>query len=187
MTLHSLISLIYHNDFLNLVFDPSLSENDKYDNYIDGCNFFSISDIPKTEYVYLSNFPLSSANTLSILNLNIRSIPKNLQYFVDNVVYHSDIKLNITGLTEIRLNQSISSLYNLPGYHLFVNARNVYGGGTAIYADSELEATLLSEFTISYDFIETVRIEVNFFLRKCVYMCVYRPPNGNFYQFLLFY
>ena len=172
-----------HNDFSKLVFDPLLTENDKYNNDIDGYNFFSISDIPKTEYVYLSNFSLPSANTLSILHLNIRSIPKNLQYFVDNVMHTNSIKLNIIGFTEIRLNSSITSLYNLPGYHLFANTRNVYGGGVAIYADSELETTLKQEFTISHDYIETVCIEVLNFPRKCLNMCVYRPPNGSYSNF----
>lgn len=171
-----------NNGFPDLFFDTLLTDYDKYNN-VDRYNSFNTPDIPKTEYVYLSNLSLPSNNTLSILNLNIRSIPKNLQYFVDNIMHNSSFKLNIIGFTEIRLNPGITSLYNLPGYQLFVNTRNVYGGGVAIYVESELEASLLQELTISFDYIETVCIEVSNLPRKSLNICVYRPPNGNFANF----
>lgn len=172
-----------HNKCFNLVFDPLLAGNEIYNKNVDEYDFFCNIVIPKTEYVYLSNIELASSNILTILNLNIRSIPKNLQLFVDSVLHNSSIKLNIIGFTEIRLNPSLYSLYKLPGYHMFVNERNVYGGGVAIYVDSVLEATLVEEFTISHDYIETVCIEVNNMSRRCLNICVYRPPSGNFTHF----
>lgn len=115
-----------------------------------------------------------------ILNFNIRSIPKILQYLTDNIIYNNSLYLDIVGLTEIRLNPSLSPMYSMPGYNTYVIARNVYGGGVAIYANSRLDTTLAQEFTISHEHLETVCIESASLSRKCVFMCVYRPPSGSF-------
>lgn len=46
----------YNNlyDFSNVVFDPLIAENDKYDKANDETNFFNIVDIPQTQYVILT-------------------------------------------------------------------------------------------------------------------------------------
>lgn len=92
-----------------MVFDPLIIYNDKYDKDDYENNFSNIVNIPNSEYKYLSNLCSPNANTLSIFNLNIRPIPKNLQYFTDTLIYNNSILLNIIVLTEIRLNSSLAS------------------------------------------------------------------------------
>lgn len=80
------------------------------------------------------------------------------------------MNLDIVGLTEFRLNSNLSAMYSIPGYNIYVNARNVYEGGVAIYANSWLD--LFQEFIISHENLETMCIEAASLKRKCVFVCI---------------
>ncbi len=65
--------------------------------------------------VSLENIPASKSKCLIICSMNIRSIPKNLQYFQDTVLSNTSINFDFHGLTETRLDAHLTSLYELPG------------------------------------------------------------------------
>lgn len=123
-----------YDSFKNLEYIPLTVEHDRYNRDIDADEFYisrSIT-IPKTVYFYLDHIPMFNTNDLTISNMNIRSIPKNINSFKDTVM-HTNINFHVIGLTEIRLAPHLTSLYELPGYRMYANTRNVHGGGVAIY------------------------------------------------------
>ena len=139
--------------------------------------------IPKTEYVLLDNIPPVNSNNLSILNFNIRLIPKNIKYFRDNIIHSISTKTNIIGLTEIRLDSHLASLYEFPGYHMYSNCRNVHGGGVALYVDRDCDSSMISDLVITEKFIESLGVEVTISTKKYLFLCIYRPPSGSFNGF----
>lgn len=81
--------------------------------------------------------------------MNIRSILRNLQYFKDLIIYDSSVSLNVIGFTEVRLGAHHSSLYDIPGYLLFTNPRNIHGGGTALYVSERYVSHVQINITVS--------------------------------------
>lgn len=175
------------NNFDNLEFNPFFIDNEKYNKDLE-VNEFLVHNrfigVPKSKYIFLDNLTQLSNKALTILNLNIRSIPKNLQLLKDTVMYNSSIKFDIIGLTEIRLDSSLCTLYEIPGYNMFTCSRNVHGGGIALYISTDYDSSAQSQFTISEPFIEAIGIETIIVNKKYLSMCIYRPPNGNLDNFL---
>lgn len=103
-------------------------------------------EFPKSEYIFLDDFPLRSNNTeLYLLIYNIRSISSNFQYFLDTVL-SCQINFDVLGLTETRLNAYISPLYTLPEYEMFTNNRNRFGGGVVIHISSKFASFNITDF-----------------------------------------
>ena len=170
-----------HEEYNPLISDDSIYNNDLNVNnsYIRNRSI----DAPKSNYTFIDDFSSFNKNSLTILSLNIRSIPKNLQYFKDTIMQNSNLNINVIGFTEIRLNPSLSSLYELPGYHMFTNSRNVHGGGVSLYVARDYESTVVKDFTISDNSIETIGVQATVGTRKSIFLCVYRPPSGIFTTF----
>ena len=79
------------------------------------CNIFDI--IPKTSYVIQPPCATDQPLCLSLLSLNIVSIPDKFQNFLDSLDSVSDI--DIYGFCETRLNTDIECLYSIPSYEKF--------------------------------------------------------------------
>ena len=62
------------------------------------------------------NFDVSK-NSLKLLAYNISSIPMNLHTFCDQFLDQSNLKFDVIGFCETRLNDTISSLYKIPTYN----------------------------------------------------------------------
>lgn len=186
-TLTSDASLSNGNHYRNLEFDPWCVDDFKYNNDAD-VNRFIVRDtlvrVPKTNYVFADELPLSCNNNLTICNMNIRSIPKNLQSFRDTILCNTILDITVLGFTEVRLDPNYVSLYELPGYIMYNNCRNVHGGGVSIYASSEYDSSIVNHLVKSESYIETVGVELTIGKNKCLFICIYRPPNGNFQNFL---
>lgn len=67
---------------------------------------------------------------------------------------------------------------------MLYNSRNVHGGGVALFVSDKYESFLLNNFTILDTFIETVGVESIIAGRKHIFICIYRPPSGDFGKFL---
>lgn len=98
-----------YNEFRSLYFDPFTIHDEKYNNNLDVNYFYKHSrslSVPKSKYVFLDsfNFPICNG-TITLLSLNIRSIPSNLQHFTDSVlsISNASMKFDILGFTETRL------------------------------------------------------------------------------------
>ena len=139
---------------------------------------------PITEYLHLDRLSLVN-NSLTICNMNIRSIPKNLQLFKDSVLHDSAVNFDVLGFTETRLQPHLSSLYEIPGYNMFINSRNVHGGGVALYISNNFDSSEQTQLTVSDHFIETIAVEMSIKRKKYLFICIYRPQSSNLKQFLL--
>ena len=178
--------LINVNKFSNLQFDPFTVDDNKYNNNLEVNEFYTRTrslNLPKTEYIPLNDMSLMCNNSLSILNMNIRSIPRNFQVMTDEILHISPVKFDVIGLTETRLDSHLCSLYQIPGYYMYSNPRNTHGGGVTIYMSSNLDSAIQNELTISESFIETVSVEVKILSKQCLFVCIYRPPNSSFVNF----
>lgn len=120
----------------------------------------------------------------TIINFNIRSISRNMLQFVNEVIDNGKYCFNVIGLTETRLNSEYCTLYMLSGFNMYSNCRNVHGGGVVIYVDKMYPSKMIDEFTIMHDSVETVCTEMTIGSKPLINICVYRPPNGKFNEFI---
>lgn len=172
---------------LDQTFDPFIILDNIYNNDLDVNQFYLRMrniNIKKSEYIYLDNFPqLKDRDTFSILLLNIRSMTTNFSYFVDTILT-THAYYNILGFTETRLDADIAQLYTLPGYNMFTNNRNRYGGGVAIYIFDNLKSTQVNDYCLMDSYIESLGIEFKSMSKTCLCLCIYRPPQGNTNDFI---
>ena len=172
----------------NMIFDPVTILDDKYNNELDVNNFYVQTrhlNIPQSEYIFLDSFFTPDSNTnFTILSLNIRSVPTNLQYFADSVLTHPCIKCDVIGFSETRLDCDLSSLYQIPGYNLYTKNRNRHGGGVALFVSNIYQSSMSNDFSYLDSSIESVSANVKIIDKTILVICVYRPPSGNINDFL---
>ena len=183
---------IHDHDCSHLPHDISFnlfeSLEDKYNSNLDAnfsCIFSKYHNIPKSDYIFLHSLYSHSlhADITTIISMNIRSIPTNFQSLVDLILMNPGIKCDILGLTETRLSNDIVNLYQLPGYNLFTQCRNRYGGGVAIYISDNYNSTMVNDFCFVEPYMECLAVQCVDKHRKHLFICVYRPPNGNVNNF----
>ena len=184
LSIPTLFNAVIHSDF---EFDPFNIDDCKYNKDLDVNEFYlrnRSTTVPKTEYIFLDNISYLKRNTLTISNMNIRSIPKNLQCFREFILDISHINFSVLGFTETRLEPHLSSLYGLTGYSLYANSRNTHGGGVALYVSTDYESTVINQFTLSDPSIESIGVESIMTGKSVLFLCIYRPPSGNFNSFI---
>lgn len=187
-----LISLINSNNFNQSCksFDPFTITDDKYNVDLDitqSCLRSRFLNVPRDDYIFLDTFSSLStddATTTTLFTMNIRSIPTNFQAFIDLVLTNTFMNLNILGFTETRLDNDLISLYQLPGYKMFNKCRNRNGGGVAIYVSTVYNSCMLIDFTFTEPYMECLGVESILANKKYLFICIYRPPNGNVESFL---
>ena len=106
-----------------------------------------------------------------------------MQYFKDTIINKPRIEFNVIGLSEVRLDPNLISLYELPGYNMFANSRNIHGGDVVLYVSDDHNATIVNHLNISEAFIETTGVQANTGKGKYLFLNVYRPPSGRFAYF----
>lgn len=170
---------IYDNDIFHSddKYNANLNVNHLY-------RQFNQVNFPRSQYIQLDELSLSNNNILTVLTLNIRSIPTNLQSFTDNILCNMNTQSSIIGLTEIRLCPHLASLYQLPGFSMFTSCRNTQGGGTALYVPQSFRPTALKEFSKVDVFIECIGVEATIMNKKSLFLCIYRSPSANINMFI---
>lgn len=140
---------------------------------------------PECDYVFPAdelyhNFP---NNSLKILSYNINSIPQHLESFFDQCLNLSGVKLDVIGLCETRLNDSICNLYNLENYSSFFQNKSTHSGGVCLYLHNKFQGVKINNACFQLGHIDSLFIEI---LKpfKFVVGMVYRPPNSSFNDFL---
>ena len=155
-------------------------------------NFFT----PKTcDYFLIDQFndlftsaPCTDLPSLSLLHLNIRSLPRNLEQFT-NLLSCLSLKFSMIGLSETWLTQN-SSFTDIPGYNFInQNREGKAGGGVAIFLSDSLEFKMRDDLNFNnHDLFEALFIEVQIPHGKNIIAgVVYRPPNNNSDAFLAEY
>ena len=175
--------------FHDLNFDPLAILDDKYNNNtdLDVNNFYKQTrnlNVPESEYMFIDSLSSTNVNaTFSILSLNIRSIPTNLQQFADTVLACSNIHFDVLGFSETRLDSELALIYQLPGYHLYTKCRNRNGGGVALYITNVHHSSMVTEFSHTDPSIECLGVNILIMNKSYLVIYIYRPPSGNMNYF----
>ena len=127
----------------------------------------------------------NKAEKINILSYNVNSIPHNLENFLDTEINECISNVDIFAICETKLNDDIESLYNISNFKLYTNNRNRHGGGVALYISDRFRNHKLRNdlVTQSLDF-ESLFVEIENCNTSILCGSIYRPPNGNFINFI---
>ena len=142
--------------------------------------FLNLNEIPNCSYVNLINTEneINNAN-FTFLNLNIRSLTKNIQSLRDllELIQPKNKKIDVICLTEIwKLNDA---MYDIEGYHgpIANTRKDRQGGGVALYINKNLDFNYIEELSFMSKQFETVSIELAVKGKNRIISCCYRPPS----------
>ena len=130
----------------------------------------------------------SKVSNITLFYMNARSLNKHMDE-INILIDNPKFKFTILCFTETWLNDETSDLSSIKGYtdvHTFRNTKS--GGGVSIYISDTLNFTTLENLTNTSKHIESLFIridkrEINT-TKDVIIGCVYRPPNGDFKQFI---
>ena len=155
------------------------------DDGIDANTPFYLSS--NSQYYSTEQFPKPVNNNLiSLLHVNIRSLPKNvdqLEVFLQSI----NQQFSVIALSETWLKTVPHSYYSLPGYELIVNNRtgNKAGGGVALYVSRDLDVIPREDLNLSDDSLESLFIEITVPKSKNIIAGVmYKAPSVVHSEFL---
>lgn len=116
---------------------------------------------------------------LSSFHLNIRSArhkEDELSILLNEFAFDFDVIM----LTETWYS-SDTEVYRRDGYNsFFLNRPNKQGGGIEILIKNNLECEIIPELSLLTEDFECLCLKS----RKYIYCVIYRPPNGQFNQFI---
>ena len=123
-----------------------------------------------------------SDDNLSMLNVNIRSICKNLDSLKD-YLHCCNIRFNVIGIAETWLNDKPHDYFQMNGYNLELHNRdNNRGGGVCLYVDDKINYSVRHDLNKMKhpDKTETLFIEIDRPKAKNVVIgVVYRSPDQD--------
>ena len=184
--LDDLNKLIFNQFELNHVchnqdVDPNLNffvDNVNFENF-NNCNYYF------TESLNLTDIMNNSDNCLSMMNVNINSIPKNLNNFLSSSIDVLNFKFDILTFCETKINDDIDELYTINGYQKFTNNNSRNSGGLAIFIKDNFSNVIVREdLKRKLFYIETLFIEFKLGTQNIVVGVIYRRPNSNINDFL---
>ena len=123
-------------------------------------------------------------DSLSLLHVNIRSVPKNLSE-LQNYMECLNTNFSIVGLSETWLNENNSDMYQIEGYESVSKFRTERrGGGVSLYVRRGVEFKRRSDFELIKDENECIFIEINGHsvgqVQDIILGLMYRPQNTDF-------
>ena len=118
--------------------------------------------------------PGPGSNNLNICHVNINSITSKID---ELQVFVTTNNIDILMVSETKLDDTIhSSLYELQGFHApYLNNRNMGGGGTAIYTQSNLAVRRLKNLEIQEE--DWVWAKVSTYNKSINICSIYLPPR----------
>ena len=176
-------SLLYNPIEQPGLFDP-------LSNYLNPDSNF-LTCLPTSRYMAEEdiNEQVSSFNEksmFSILHLNARSLPKNLDQ-LNLMLKNIQRPFSVLGVSETWVTDSTSELVSITGYNFVSNHRkSKTGGGVGIYLQNDIEYKIIKECKFSDpEVIESIFVEIIVPQGKNIIVgCVYRLPNQNTSLFL---
>ena len=145
------------------------------------------NNLADSQYYNENNFNkvFKLSNELSIIHLNIRSVPANFSQLRAQLdtLYVNFITI---ALSETAIN-SHHTCYNIPGYTVEQDFRSKRkGGGVALYIANNLQYKLRTDLSIGGNtnsiFVEIDRMHLKSKLNTIV-GCIYRPPSYSLKSF----
>lgn len=103
---------------------------------------------------------LSDDQSFTILSLNIKSIPTNLQNFEDQILSLSNINYDINTFSETRLDNNLAPSYDIPGYTMHSKCRTRHEGGVLMYASERYILRVILDVSICDQCFECVCVEL---------------------------
>ena len=162
--------------------------NNVNDNFLDPDYFLASmrnANIPTSKYEYsdchLRNMDLK--NAINILSWNSRSVPLNFQTLIDNSMIDEGV-YDIISLCETRLDEAIASVHERPNYSMYNQFRNRLGGGVCMYVKDTTKSSQVTELCFMKPFMTCLTVELEYASQKFVAVAIYRPPSGNFREFM---
>ena len=124
---------------------------------------------------------------LSLLHMNIRSMPKNMNKF-ENYLELLNHKFSIIGITETWLKESTKQLYSLDGYQpIHICRPDRSGGGVSLLIKDHLEYTVRTDLCVSEASVESLFIEIDKNVvgknKNVIVGVIYRPPDTDMKKF----
>lgn len=143
-----------NNDYLSLellgtiIYNPVHFQQDEDTNNIIALlllNPFN-SEHKSSPYVHLRDYIKQSLaeGEFIILSINIKCLTSNLQIFVEKCLSDT-MKFDSMGFSETRLENNIVSLFNIPGYNLYVNNRDRKDGGVCMHVSNIYNCSVLPD------------------------------------------
>ena len=178
-------------NFENYVFDPFDLNDNPHDflpfSSIDpDLNFYNeVTPLPNSCSYYLEStfntaFQDKFKDCFSLLHLNIRSIPKNIDEFL-SYLHNLKFEFSIIGLSETWLHEFNQDLYFIEGYnHIHKVRSGRMGGGVSLFIMKSLPFTIRQDLSNFNDVIESIFIEVS---HNIIIGLIYRPPNTDVRSF----
>lgn len=120
---------------------------------------------------------------LNMIHLNIRSLPKNHDVFLE--VFHNVLNnMQVICMTETWISEMMQDLYNIPGFtSCHISRSKKRGGGVSILIKDNITFKILKNVSLSLTDIETLFIKIDKSLtnlnKPVIVGCCYRPPQGN--------
>ena len=137
------------------------------------CNYYS-------ELEFNKQFPQDYK--FSIFNLNVRSLPKNIdkvKHFLEGLHYN----FSILSFTETWLCDYNISTHNFIGYtHLFqIRGKNKVGGGVSMFIDRRINYLSRDDIKLDLEFVDVLAIEIPkdelHTKNSIIIISIYRPPS----------
>ena len=193
------ISLLNSNfDLIDKILNPDELNREIQDQYLNDIdpdlNFFTqeladtlnSSNYTSVDIINKKLFDMKNPG-FSVLNLNIRSAPKNLhslKIMLENLKHN----FSCIGLSETWLKDSNVDVYHLDGYkHEFYTRKKKQGGGVSIFIEKDLTYKNRVDLGVSNSDFEIIWVEIfkdNYKLQSNVIIgVIYRIPGTNINNF----
>ena len=164
-----------------LINDDSFEELDADLNHINAIypNYNRHNTSQYYSYTNLNRIYSPNHSNLRLIHYNICSLYPKLDEIKAELSL-LEFKFHILCFTESWLTEDTYHLAHFDSYIPFHNLReNKRGGGVSVYVTKDLNATVLSHFTLSNCHIETLFLEIEVSGAKLICGTIYRPPNGD--------
>lgn len=167
-------------------FEAEASENNPLTDIDPDLNFFN--DFSPSQSSYFSDIPPTLNFDMSLLHVNVRSLPKNNDTFMAYLESLA-VKFDVIALSETWLSPEnchlpyISHQYN----HIYNTRNHRAGGGVSLFIDKKYTFVQIADLTISNESMECIFTQINPLTpttNPIVIGCVYRPPNTDIPTFL---
>ena len=136
---------------------------------------------------YCHEHKFHSNNTFSIFCANVRSLHKNFDKLTQTLD-SLKLELSVIGVTESWLSErKETNIINISNYKLAHNYRKSRnGGGVGVYIHDRHNFKERTDLNFFGNDFESIFIEIlNKDKKNTIIGIIYRPPNGNIYEFNL--
>ena len=143
---------------------------------LSNCSYYSVDSFNEV-------FSQDSSKNYFIFHHNIRSFRRNS----DELFAYIDllkVKFQVLVFTETWFSRdNIIEIDGYKSYHSFRNEK--IGGGVSVYVTDTLVSLGLDDLTINNEVIETCCVKISYNSSFLYVICLYRPPNMDFYDLFL--